>query len=78
MSEAKEIMLLPPEMLEKIFKYLNIKDICQTQLICRKWKEIIVKGNLVKKASGNMFLCYMYIFNNLIDKNIWQFIFAVH
>ena len=76
MSEAKEIMLLPPEMLEKIFKYLNIKDICQTQLICRKWKEIIVKGNLVKKASGNMFLCY--IFTNVVDENIWQFISAVH
>ena len=52
MSEAKEIMLLPPEMLEKIFKYLNFKDICQTLLICRKWKEIIENGYLVIKAAS--------------------------
>ena len=64
MSEAKKIRLsvnldmLPPELLEKIFKFLHIKDICQTQKICRKWKEITVKGNLVKKASGN-FLNYV-------------------
>ena len=44
--------ILPPEMVEKILKVLNFKDICQAQLVCKRWKDIIVKGNLVKKASG--------------------------
>ena len=44
--------ILPPEMVEKILKLLHIKDLCQAQLICRRWKEIIDKGNLVKKALG--------------------------
>ena len=43
---------LPPEILEYIFKFLNYKEIRQAQLICRKWKEIIDNGNLLKKASG--------------------------
>ena len=46
--------ILPPEMLEKIFKFLNFKEICQAQLICRKWKGIIENGNLMKKAAGNI------------------------
>ena len=46
--------ILPPEMVEKILKLLNFKDICQAKLICRRWKEIIVKGNLLKKASGKI------------------------
>ena len=44
--------ILPPEMMEKILRLLNFKDICQVQLTCRRWNEIIVKGNLLKKASG--------------------------
>ena len=44
--------ILPPEMMEKILKLLNFKDICQVQLTCRRWNEIIFKGNLLKKASG--------------------------
>ena len=44
--------VLPPEMLETILRFLNYKEICQAKLICRRWKEIIVTGNLVKKASG--------------------------
>ena len=43
---------LPPEMLEKILKMLNFKDICQANLVCRRWNEIIVKGKVLKKASG--------------------------
>ena len=46
--------IVPPEMVEKIFKFLNFKDICQAQLVCKRWKEIIVKGNLVKKVAGKM------------------------
>ena len=59
MSDAKRIKLsvnfngLPPEMVERILKLLPFKDICQTRLICKRWKEIIDKGNLVKDAAGN-------------------------
>ena len=45
-------IILPPEMLEKILKLLNFKDICQANLVCRRWNEIIVKGKVLKKASG--------------------------
>ena len=48
-------IILPPEMLEKILKLLNFKDICQANLVCRRWNEIIVKGNVLKKASGKSF-----------------------
>ena len=47
MVEAKNMRfsvihdILPPEMVEKILKLLNIKDLCQAQLICKRWKEII-------------------------------------
>ena len=44
--------ILPPEMVEKILKLLKLKEICQAQLVCKRWKEIVVEGNLVKKASG--------------------------
>ena len=46
--------ILPPEMVEKILKLLNFKDICQAQLVCKRWKNIIVLGNLVKKVAGKM------------------------
>ena len=46
--------ILPPEMVEKILKLLNYRDICKAQLTCRRWKEIIDNGNLVKKASGRI------------------------
>ena len=45
-------ILLPTEMVEKILKLLNCKDIYQSQLVCRRWKEIIDMGNLNKKATG--------------------------
>ena len=44
--------ILPPEMVEKILKLLKLKEICQAQLVCKRWKEIIVEGNLVKKVAG--------------------------
>ena len=44
--------ILPPEMVEKILKLLNFKDVCRANLVCRRWNEIIVKGNVFKKASG--------------------------
>ena len=52
--------ILPPEMVEKILKLLKLKEICQSQLVCKRWKEIIVNGNLVKKVAGknNAFLLF--------------------
>ena len=46
--------ILPPEMVEKILKLLKSKEICQAQLVCKRWKDIIVKSNLVKKVAGKM------------------------
>ena len=60
MAEAKRMRLspiheiLPLEMVEKVLKLLNYKDINQARLICRKWREIIYNGNLVNKASGKV------------------------
>ena len=44
--------ILPPEIVEKILKLLNYKDIYQSELVCRRWKKIIDKGNLMKIATG--------------------------
>ena len=55
MKLSVDINRLPPEMVEKILKLLKINEICQAQLICKQWKEIIDKGNLLKKASGKIF-----------------------
>ena len=55
MKLSVDINRLPPEMVEKILKLLKINEICQAQLICKQWKEIIDKGNLLKKSSGKIF-----------------------
>ena len=39
----------------RLFDRLEYEEICQAQLICRKWKEIIDNGNLLKKGSGKIF-----------------------
>ena len=65
MEEAKKtntsliLYMLPPEMLEKILNFLNYKEICQAKLISRRWKEMIDKGNLLKKAAGKVFPIYL-------------------
>ena len=46
--------ILPPEMVEKILKLITCRDICQAKLVCKRWKNIIVKGNLVKKVAGKI------------------------
>ena len=43
---------LPSEMVDKILKLLTYRDIWQAKLVCKRWKEIIDMGNLVKKAKG--------------------------
>ena len=60
MAEAKKIKLspsfniLPPEMIEKILKLVDCKTIFQAQLVCKRWKVTIDKGNLKKIASGEI------------------------
>ena len=54
-SEAKKMkysVFLPPEMVEKILLFLTYNELCQAKLVCKRWKGIIDKGNLLKKASG--------------------------
>ena len=48
--------VLPPEMVERIFKFLDFKEVCQAQRVCKRWKEIIDKGNLVKHATGKILI----------------------
>ena len=48
------LYMLPTEMLEKILKLLNFKNICKAQLVCKTWKEIIARGILVTKVAGKM------------------------
>ena len=57
--------ILPPEIIEKTLKILNYKDLCQAKQICRRWKEIIDKGNLKKKATGKIsnLLLFSFKFN---------------
>ena len=43
---------LPSEMVDKILKLLTYRDVWQAKLVCKRWKEIIDMGNLVKKAKG--------------------------
>ena len=61
--------VLPLELVEKILKLLTYKDICKGKLICKRWKEIIDKGNLLKAASGkilkNSFTFYIHGLYNL-------------
>ena len=52
MPDEQINIILPPEMLEKILKLLNFKDICQANLVCKRWNVIIVKGNVLKKVAG--------------------------
>ena len=46
------INILPPEMVERILKLLYFKEICNARRVCKRWKEIIDKGNLMEKAAG--------------------------
>ena len=46
------INILPPEMVERILKLLFLKEICNARQVCKRWKEIIDKGNLMENAAG--------------------------
>ena len=54
MSVSNSINNLPAEIVEKTLKLLKVEEICQAQVICKRWQEIICNGNLVKKASGKI------------------------
>ena len=60
MAEAKKMKfcvipnILPAEIIEKILTLLSLKDIYKARLICRRWKEIIEKGIILKKSCGRI------------------------
>ena len=64
--------ILPPEMLVKILKLLKYKDLCQAQLICRRWNEIIgkiktkVAGKILRLRPCHMFCLSLYECNYFI------------
>ena len=65
MPETKKIKLcmnlyiLPTEMLVKILKLLNYKDLCKAQLVCKRWNDIV--GKLKKKVAGKLlWACCLY------------------
>ena len=65
MAEKKNmnilINILPQEMVEKILKLLKYKDLCQAQLICKRWNEII--GKIKTKVAGKILClrpCHMF------------------
>ena len=64
--------ILPPEMVEKILKLLNYSDIYQSQLVCRRWKEIIDMGNLKKKATGKTATFLLFVFDSSKPEMIMQ------
>ena len=67
MKMSIDINNLPPEMVEQILKLLNIKEICQARAICKRWKEIIDRSNLIKKASGKIFEPYSFLQKKIND-----------
>ena len=65
---------LPSEIVVRIFKLLNLTEICRAQLVCKRWKEIIENFNLVKEATGNINQ-YCYFLNHMI---LWTVIQVKH
>ena len=53
-------------------KLLNCKDLCQAQLVCRRWKEIIDLGNLKKKATGKTATFLLFVFDSSKPEMIMQ------
>ena len=42
--------VLPPEILKKIFEWLDIKSLCYARQTCKRWKLIIDNCNIMKEA----------------------------
>ena len=59
--------VLPPEILRKIFVFLDIKSLCSARQTCKYWNEIIVAFELVEEAASkitpNNLYVFMYFFN---------------
>ena len=67
MTFTTNVTILPPEIIEKVLKFFTYEKIYQAQLVCRRWKDIIAKGNLLKRVAGKTFLFslvsyFMYLF----------------
>ena len=71
--------VLPTEMIEKKLKLLNFKEKRQAQLICRRWKGIIDKGNLLMKAAGKIsfFVNRIHVHTYYLFTYIHQHIFIL-
>ncbi|EDO46197.1 predicted protein [Nematostella vectensis] len=54
---------LPPEILNKIFSYLNPKDLCRTSQVCKSWSVFAKDGQLWKHLYPVRWIC----------KNDWCF-----
>ena len=42
--------VLPPEILKKIFEWLDIKSLCYARQTCKRWKQIIDDFNIMNDA----------------------------
>ena len=62
MNTSLILYMLPAEMLEKVLSFLNYKEICQAKLISRRWKEVIDKGNVLKKVRGKTSFKFTYFY----------------
>ena len=45
-----DVKVLPPEMLKKILKYLDIKSLGNARLTCKRWKQIIDNCNILEDS----------------------------
>lgn len=57
MSAPKKIRLcfieeIPPEIIEKILEKLNLNEVIQAKLVCRRWKSIIGCESFFDKIFG--------------------------
>ena len=52
-NRSKINEVLPPELLKKLLKNLDIKSLISAIQSCKYWKEIIKAFELKKKALGN-------------------------
>ena len=54
-NRSKINEVLPPELLKKLLKNLDIKSLISAIQSCKYWKEIIDAFELKKKALGTLF-----------------------
>ncbi len=59
--EVNYFETIPSEIKVNIFKYLNIKDIAESQLVCKDWKEIIKNNEYITYPKVKYLFYYVYI-----------------